>query len=199
MNRAILARHGESELSVAGRTNGDPAVPCGLTRLGHEQARRLGAALSEETIDLCVTSKFERAIATADVALEGREVPRLVLAELNDIRVGSFEGGALEDYRAWAHAHGPEDPAPGDGESRVEAIRRYVGAFRTILARDEHTILVVAHGLPVRYIVEAAAGRLPAPVVEVVPYAQPFALDADELERAVDRLEAWSQRPAWPS
>jgi broad specificity phosphatase PhoE len=81
----------------------------------------------------------------------------------------------------------------------VEAIRRYVGGFRTILARDEHTILVVAHGLPVRYVVEALAGRLPAPVVEVVPYAQPFALDADELEGAVDRLEAWSQRPAWPS
>jgi probable phosphoglycerate mutase len=199
MRRAILARHGESEFSVGGRTNGDPAVACGLTRLGREQARRLGSALTEEEIDLCVTSRFERAVATADLALDGREVQRLVLRELNDIRVGSFEGGALEDYRAWARTHGPEELAPGGGESRTEAVRRYVDAFRTILARDEHTILVVAHGLPVRYVVDAGAGRPPAPVIEVVPYAQPFVLGARELEAAVDRLETWLTRPAWAS
>ena len=31
MDEVILARHGESELSVAGTVNGDPAVACALT------------------------------------------------------------------------------------------------------------------------------------------------------------------------
>jgi broad specificity phosphatase PhoE len=195
----ILARHGESELSVVGRTNGDPSLACGLTETGRAQARRLGELLASDRLDLCVVSEFQRARETADLALEGRDVPRLVLPELNDIRFGNFEGLELADYRAWAHAHGPEEPAPGGGDSRAETVRRYIRGYQTILARPERVILVVAHGLPVRYVLDAAAGRSPAAAIEQVPYAEPFRLDGAELTAAVSRLEAWAERPAWAS
>jgi 2,3-bisphosphoglycerate-dependent phosphoglycerate mutase len=198
VDRAILARHAESDLSVVGRTNGDPAVAVALTETGREQARQLGRVLAGERIDLCATSEFERAWETADLALEGRDVRRLVLPELNDIRFGRFEGGALADYRAWARAHGPTEPAPGGGESRVETVARYVSAFRTILARPEETVLVVAHSLPIRYVLNAAAGSTPLPAIEQVPYAEPFRLTRAELESAVGRLAAWVAEPAWP-
>jgi len=194
----VLSRHAESVLSVQGLTNGDPSVSCPLTELGREQARRLGELLADTAIDLCVVSEFERTRETADLALGGRRVPRLVLPQLNDIRFGEFEGGALADYRAWAHLHDPQEQAPGGGESRTQTICRYVQGYRTVLARPEGTILVVVHGLPVRYILEAAAGRIPAPKVQQVPYAEPYPLDADELTQAVERLEAWLRDPAWP-
>jgi broad specificity phosphatase PhoE len=195
----ILARHGESELSVVGRTNGDPGTACALTAAGRDQARRLGRLLEEDEPGLCVVSEFQRAQETADLALEGRVVPRLVLPELNDIRFGDYEGHALTEYRAWAHAHGPEEPAPGGGDSRAETVRRYIQAYRAILARPEPTILVVAHGLPVRYVLDAVAGRDPAAAVEQVPYAEPFRLTGAELTAAVERLEAWVECPAWAS
>src|SRR5436305_7580899 len=119
MDRVILARHAESERSVEGLTNGDPTVRVALTAIGRDEARRLGRELAGDRIELCVTSEFERAQETADLALEGRNIPRLVVAELNDIRFGEFEGLPLTDYRAWAHAHGPEDVCPG-GESRAQ-------------------------------------------------------------------------------
>jgi broad specificity phosphatase PhoE len=197
VDEIILARHGESELSVVGRTNGDPAASCALTEAGREQARRLGQLLEGDDLGLCVTSEFQRAQETADLALEGREVPRLVLPDLNDIRFGDFEGRALTEYRAWAHAHGPEEAAPGGGDSRAETVRRYIRAYRTILARAEDTILVVAHGLPVRYILDAFAGRNPAAAVAQVPYAEPFRLSAAELCAAVERLAEWTAAPAW--
>ena len=196
MERVVLARHGESERSVAGLTNGDPAVHVGLTAAGREEARRLAVALAGDQIDLCVTSEFGRAQETAELALEGRDVPRLVLADLNDIRFGEYEGRPLADYRAWARAHGPGDVCPG-GESRAQTVARYVRAYRTILARPEATVLVVAHGLPVRYVLDAVEGRDPAAAVAQVPYAEPFRLTADELRKAVERLEAWAARPAW--
>jgi probable phosphoglycerate mutase len=195
----ILGRHGESELSVVGRTNGDPTLPCELTEIGRAQARRLGELIASDPLGLCVVSEFQRAKETADLALEGRNVPRLVVPELNDIRFGDFEGKTLVDYRAWAHAHGPEEPAPGGGDSRAETVRRYVRGYHTILARPEPVILVVAHGLPVRYVLDAAAGHAPAPAVEQVPYAEPFHLDRSELAAAVRRLESWAERPAWVS
>jgi broad specificity phosphatase PhoE len=199
VRRAILARHGESERSIVGITNGDPAVPVRLTPRGRDEARELGRALAGEPIDLCVTSEFQRVRETADLALQGRDLPRLVLPDLNDIRFGEFEGRPLTEYRAWAHSHGPEDPAPGGGDSRAETVGRYVRAYRTILARPEETILVVAHGLPLRYVIDAAEGRNPAAAVAQIPYAEAFAFDADELAAAVDRLAAWVERPAWPT
>jgi broad specificity phosphatase PhoE len=197
VNAVILARHGESELSVVGHTNGDPGTPCALSETGREQARRLGELLAGDALEFCVVSEFQRAQETADLALEGREVPRLVMSELNDIRFGDFEGRALTEYRAWAHSHGPEEPAPGGGDSRAETVRRYVQAYRTILARPEGTILVVAHGLPVRYVLDAVEDRNPAAVVGQVPYAEPFRLTAAELTGAVNLLEAWVVRPVW--
>jgi len=56
MDEVILARHGESELSVVGTVNGDPAVACGLTPAGEAQALRLGEQLAAVELDLCVTS-----------------------------------------------------------------------------------------------------------------------------------------------
>jgi probable phosphoglycerate mutase len=191
-----LARHGESERSVEGLTNGDPRVPCALTATGRDEARRLGIELVDDPIEICVTSEFERVQETADLALAGRDVPRLALADLNDIRFGEFEGRPLIEYRAWAHAHGPEDVVPG-GDSRAQTVARYAHAYRTILARPEDTMLVVAHGLPVRYVLDALEGRNPAAAVAQVPYAEPFRLSAQELETAVGRLESWVRNASW--
>src|SRR5439155_3312373 len=105
----ILARHGESELSRRGLTNGDPARACGLTDAGREQAGRLGELLAAEPLDLCVTSAFARTEETADLALAGREVPRLVVSELNDIRFGEYEALTFSDYLAWARSAAPTD------------------------------------------------------------------------------------------
>ena len=196
MEHALLTRHAESEFSVRGLTNGDPEIEVALTERGREQARRLGEQLASTEIDLCAVSEFQRAQETADLALTGRDVPRLVLPELNDIRFGEFEGRLLADYRAWARTHGPEDEVPG-GESRAESVRRYVAAFGTILARPEPTILVVAHSLPIRYALNAAAGGLPKPAMQPVSYAEPFPLSAPELTAAVERLETWALAPAW--
>ena len=197
MDEVILARHGESELSVVGTVNGDPATACALTETGETQARRLGEALRDTEIDLCVTSEFERVRRTADLALAGRDVPRLVLPELNDVRFGRFEGGTLAAYREWAAANAPTLEAPGGGESRSATVARYVRAYRTILSRPEHTILVVAHGLPIRYVLNALDDVDPAPLVDQVAYAKAYTLPRAQLERAVDRLEHWALAPAW--
>jgi len=199
MDEVILARHGESELSVVGTVNGDPAVACALTPTGREQARKLGDLLADTELDVCVTSEFERVRETADLALAGRDVPRLVLAELNDIRFGRFEGGSLAGYRVWAAANDPTVEAPGGGESRAATIARYAGAYRAILARPERTILVIAHGLPIRYVLNALDHRPPEPLVDQVPYAERFRLSRGELEVAVTLLENWGRRPVWLS
>ena len=196
MDSVLLARHGESVRSVDGRVNGDPRVPAGLTAAGRAQAQALGELFAGRPVDLAVTSAFPRTIETADIALAGRDVPRLVLDDLNDLVFGSFENASLAEYRAWVRAHGPEDAPPG-GESRAASVRRWVRGFRTVLERPERTVLVVSHGMPIRYLLAAADGAAPTALAEELGYAEPHELGAAELARALGTLAAWCAAPAW--
>jgi broad specificity phosphatase PhoE len=194
---ANFVRHGESEYSVELRLNGDAAVDVGLTARGREEARRLAEELAAVELDLCVTSELRRTVETADLALPGRPVPRLVLRELNDPRYGAFEGATLEEYRAWADS-APSHARPSeDGESRLDIVARYARALRILLAREERVILVVAHSLPIAYLLATMDGDLPRQRVPLVEHAAIHRVTAAELERATDALEAWSKAPTW--
>ena len=158
----VLARHGESEFSVRGALNGDRRVPCALTPAGIAQARMLGEALADEPLELCITTGFQRTLETADEALRGRDVPRLVVPEAGDPLYGPYEGADIERYRDWAQAaHSSESPGLG-GESRFQIVERYARAFRIVLARPEASILLVAHSLPLAYALAARDGIAPA-------------------------------------
>jgi broad specificity phosphatase PhoE len=197
MQRALFVRHGESVLSAQALVNGDPSVACPLTDRGRQQARQLGQRLAGEPIGLCVVTEFARTTETADLVLAGREVPRLVLPELNDPFYGAFEGGALAEYRRWAATHGPEDVPPGGGETRLAVASRYARGLRILPERSESTILVVGHSLPIAFAVAAADGRGPRAKMPMITHAEPHVLYADQLEQGIERLEAWIRHPVY--
>lgn len=192
MEVAILARHAESAYSARNRLNGDPAIAVPLTEKGRAEARALGEWLGDRRVDLSVTTRFLRTKETAAVALEGRDVPTLVIPELDDVRVGEFEGRDVHELRAWQRENGVDTPIPG-GESRVEAMRRFVSGYRRVLARPERAILVVTHGLPVTAVLLALREEeVPVTLEKVqVRPAEPHPVTFHELELAVDRLDAW--------
>jgi broad specificity phosphatase PhoE len=198
MERLILARHGESEYSLRGLLNGDPAAGVGLTERGEEESRRLGLELATEPLDLAVHSGFPRTRATLELALVGRNVPMLEEPRLADPRAGSFEGRTLEEYRAWAWNEGSRVEAPGGGESRLSIAQRYADAYRALLERPERTILAVVHALPIAYLLLALDGEPPRPRVDVrVEHALPYPFTHAELERSLSVLGAWCASPTW--
>jgi broad specificity phosphatase PhoE len=197
MERALLVRHAESVFSERGLANGRVDVRCPLSARGEAQARVLAGELADEDVDLCATSELERTRQTADIALAGKAVPRIVLRELNDPLYGRYESGPLEAYLEWALANDSAAAPPGGGEPRQAIVTRYAAGFRRILARPERVVLVVAHSLPIAYVSLALAGRDPAPRVPLVEYAKTYRVTAAELERAVARLEAWRAAPTW--
>jgi broad specificity phosphatase PhoE len=185
----LLSRHGESLFNVDGVVNADPARDRGLTETGRAEARTLGDQISGIHIDLYVTSQFKRAQETAAIALEPREVPHVVMADLDDVRVGDLEGKTVAEYRIWKRSHARSDPFPG-GESLDDAAARYAHAYRAVLALAEQTILVVCHEIPVRYAMNAAAGssQLDGPVHDI-QNAVPYIFGERELEAAAAGIE----------
>ncbi|HEY8727380.1 MAG TPA: histidine phosphatase family protein [Gaiellaceae bacterium] len=189
MELYVLARHGESTLNFENRINGDPAVPVALTEQGREEARLLGLQVAHVRLEVCICTRFTRTRDTAEIALEGRDVPIEVEPLLDDIDVGDLEGIPLEDYRAWKREHTRRDPFPG-GESLDGAARRYAEAFRRLLARAATSVLVVSHEIPLRYAINAADGSddLDGPAHQLAN-ATPYLFDDEALARAVEGIE----------
>lgn len=188
MIEAVLARHGESGTSARRVVGGDE----GLTDAGRAQARALGAALAAFPADVCLVSGARRARETARLALAGRDVPFETVRELGDIDFGRFDGRPLDEYRAWIRGHPPGEAVPG-GESRVDTLRRFAGALRSLASRPEGYVLVVAHGLLLR----AATDERPEAEVAGVPYGSHVRVTRDEVLGAARRLERWCEAPAW--
>jgi len=185
----VFTRHGESTLNSENRINGDPAVPVALTEQGREEARLLGLQVAHVRLEVCICTRFTRTRDTAEIALEGRDVPIEVEPLLDDIDVGDLEGIPLEDYRAWKREHTRRDPFPG-GESLDGAARRYAEAFRRLLARAATSVLVVSHEIPLRYAINAADGSddLDGPAHQLAN-ATPYLFDDEALARAVEGIE----------
>jgi probable phosphoglycerate mutase len=188
MRLFLLARHGQSLFNVDKVVNGDPDLDRGLSEQGIEEATRLGTQLAALPIDLVAVSPFPRALQTANIALGSREVPHVVDDELGDVRIGELEGASLDAYRESAAHHDRTVRFPG-GESLDEAALRYAGAFERLVARDEQVTLVVCHEIPVRYVVNAAAGSddVNGPL-HYVANATPYLFDEASLSRAVERV-----------
>ncbi len=153
MNTLILARHAHAVSNVAGAVNANPPGQ-GLSAAGAEEARALGRSLVSESIELGISSRLRRAHDTLTLALAGRSTPCLVEPRLDEISFGSFEGGSLSDYRAWAWANGAGADCPGGGESRAAAAARLADALEALLGRPERVVLAVSHGLPLRYVLD---------------------------------------------
>ena len=170
----------------------------GLTDEGREQARALGAALGGKELDLGVATGHARTLETLELALAGRDVPRIVVSDLGEIDFGDFEAGPLDVYRAWAASEPPDVQPPGGGESRAQVAARYARGLRTVLERSQSTALVVGHALAVRYVLDAARGLVPAALLmPPVEHAKPFFLSAAEVQAAASLLEEWSGAPAF--
>ena len=194
MRTLVVARHGESELSLIDRLNGDARAGVGLTPAGRDQAVELGREVGP--VDLVAYTEFPRTRETAELAWPG--APSLVIPELNEIAFGSFEGTHWSDgYHEWVLSSGPAEACPGGGESRLAAMQRYLLGFRLLLERPEERIAFVGHGAQVRYISLALDGLSPTRVLEGVPPAEPFAMSAERFEEAVEALEEWAAAPSF--
>ena len=185
----VLARHAESTANAGRVLSSDPARPVNLTAEGRRQARRLGHEVANLEIGLAVATRSLRTQQTARIALEGRSVPLLVEPLLDEIDVGTFDGAPIETYWTWLAHHPAEQRLPG-GESVTEALARYAAGLRSLLARAERVVLVVAHEHALRHVLSAGAHHDGSPPDADLANAVPYLFDQPALERAVAGLDA---------
>jgi broad specificity phosphatase PhoE len=197
MRLFILARHAESAANAAGVLSSDPSRPVGLTSRGREQARQLGEQLANLDIDLAIATNLARTHETAELALHGRDIPLLIEPDLDELRVGAFDGKPIQMYWTWKEQHSSTDRLPL-GESLDDAERRFAAALRRLLARSEAVTLIVGHELAIRSIARAADGEdVSGRSKSEIAHAFPYLFGESAVRQAAARLDAIA-RPAVP-
>jgi phosphoserine phosphatase len=185
-----LVRHGQTDYNVARQLNGDPSVPIALNATGLAQVKALRPRVAALPIDRGICTRFPRTRQTLEILLEGRDVPRDVCPDLDDVRLGDLEGRPVEEYRAWRREHGP-DAAPPGGESRVEVLARYLRGFEWVLGREARFPLVVTHDIPIRFLRNAMAGEDPIEgPVRSIENASLLVVGEAELRHGLDVMRA---------
>ena len=156
MTRLMLVRHGDVDADMS-RYWGHTDVP--LSAEGLKQAGNLCRRLAKEKVDAVYSSDLRRAVDTAAVIAMPHRLPVVPCPELREINFGRCEGmtfGEVKEHypeaeKLWLGAD-PELSFPG-GESLGTLAER----VETFAARLRHhkadTVLVVAHGGPLRVLI----------------------------------------------
>ncbi|GLB62818.1 hypothetical protein NCCP2495_06960 [Dietzia sp. NCCP-2495] len=161
--RIVLARHGQTPLSVDRRYSGqgDPE----LTALGREQAERTAQRLaSVPHLAAVVSSPLRRCLATAERTAAAAGVPLIVEDDLIETDFGTWEGLTFReaaDRDPDMHSRWMSDTsvAPPGGESFAtvrERVERGLG--RIVEERPGGVVAVVSHVTPIKLAIRAGLG-----------------------------------------
>ncbi len=164
MMKLYIARHGETEWNRAGKLQGWKDAP--LTEKGKKQAKALGRRLKEIGFDAVYSSPLGRTLKTAEIALDGKDLPVNKDERLKEIDMGEWEGtkadkikemfpDLYEDFWERPHRYDPED-----GESFDDVKERVLSFLDEMIEKhDGETILIFSHGCASKVMMTHFGGR----------------------------------------
>lgn len=152
--RLYIIRHGETEWNKVKRLQGQTDIP--LAEEGIRLARETGAGMKDEPIDLVISSPLTRAVQTAKLLMEGRNIPILTDNRIIEISFGDWEGECILDSKVLPPEFRKlfyEDPlhciCPPGGETFDEVRIRTGLFFQSLVENPEYehkNILISTHG-----------------------------------------------------
>lgn len=201
MTKLFLVRHGQSQWNLENRFTGWKNVD--ITEKGKEEARKTGALLKEETINICFTSDLKRAQHTLALILEESNKNELQVFKdkaLNERSYGDLEGMnkaetaekfGQQQVHIWRRSF---DVAPPGGESLADTYQRVIPYFKAeILPQLESgkSVLVVAHGNSLRALIMFLENLTPEQILaREIATGQPTAYTFDTETKNVQFIDS---------
>ncbi len=210
--KLYIIRHGETDWNKARKIQGQSNIP--LNDFGRYLARETARGLADIHFDLCFTSPLSRAKETAQIILEGRDVPIIEEPRIEEMSFGEYEGQYCsgkrwelpEEFRRFFD--GPDKyKAPAGGEDFGQ-VRDRTGEFLEDLAGNpnytDSQLLITTHGAALAgllcYIRKDPLSRYwgtgvhkNCAVTEVVWEDGKFHILSENVVYYKDKVESWAQ------
>ena len=154
-----MMRHGETDWNVQHLFQGRTDIP--LNENGREVARLTRDAMKDIEFDLAYCSPLCRAKETAQIILEGRDIPLLEDERIIEMGFGNYEAKSMStlDEQIMTFFEHPEAYIDKDGIEPFEAVLARAKDFlEDIIANSDYQdkiILVATHGAMIRGLIGA--------------------------------------------
>ncbi len=147
-----IMRHGQTDWNVRKKLQGQTDIP--LNEEGRKMAREAAEKYRDVHFDICFCSPLVRARETAELLLEGRDVPIVVDERLIEMSFGVYEGiensFAIPDCPINVLFWHPEQYEKVEGGENLEELYARTGNFLEEkvypLIREGKDVLIVGHG-----------------------------------------------------
>ncbi len=152
--KLYMVRHGETDWNKERKIQGQVDIP--LNEFGRMLARKTAKGLADISFDLCFSSPLSRARETAELILEGRDIPIIEDERIVEMAFGIYEGRCCskkgwdlpEEFRRFFD--GPDRYQSPDGGEDFAAVKKRTGEFLQELYKKEEyrqsNILITTHG-----------------------------------------------------
>ena len=157
MSRILLVRHGITKLHTGDRFWGKTDIA--LSNAGIKQAGQLRSRLTSEKINAIYSSTLSRARSTAEIIASGHKVDVIPCGELCECNFGYIEGLTFEEIKrlhpALAEELSNRRMVAFPGGETLDQLNSRVLSFLKQLEKHKpkETVLIVAHGGPLRLII----------------------------------------------
>ena len=147
-----VMRHGKTDWNADYRLQGGTDVP--LNDEGREMAREAAKKYKDVPFDICYVSPLIRARETAEIFLEGRNMPTCVDARLREMSFGIYEGTdhvyEKPDCPMYTMFKDPAHYVAQGGAESFEELFARTGEFLKEVAEplvaEGKSVLIVGHG-----------------------------------------------------
>lgn len=146
--KLYIVRHGQTDWNARKIMQGNTDVP--LNQVGREQAINIQESLTNEVIDVCISSPLKRAYETASIICNNKvDIETDIRLEERDL--GELEGKSVDLYNSkmyWDYSLNSNEK----GVENIQDLFSRVTSFYDDLKQkySDETILIVAHGAVVR-------------------------------------------------
>ncbi len=158
-----FVRHGQTDSNANGIFMGWSDED--LNELGYTQVRCLSSRIASVPITSIHTSPLKRAYTTATILAEPHNLEPLVLHDLIEIKMGSWEGMHMNEVkRLWPelwqrYQFEPSSVTFPNGESYHQLTERAIRAFHTAIeANQGGHIVIVTHRAVIRVLIAHVLG-----------------------------------------
>ncbi len=154
--KLLLTRHGQTDWNVAGKVQGQTDIE--LNETGVIQAKVVGEKLSNEKIDVIISSPLKRAKKTAELIRGNRDIPILIDERITERSFGEHEGKTREEFNFSEIWNYKLNKQYKEAESVRDLFTRVKGFLNKIKEEyNDKTVLIVTHGgviVPIRAAIE---------------------------------------------
>jgi len=141
----LLTRHGQTEWNLRKKVQGKADIE--LNENGIEQAKKTRDSLKNETIDLILCSPLKRAIQTAEIINQGRNIRIIIDERISERDFGEFEGMPSTDFdfnAFWSYEQNLKYDKAENIRDFFRRVYHFLDCIQTEYAGKK--ILIVAHG-----------------------------------------------------